>query len=212
MSIHLTFKSIILSGILSQLSMIPLSSHAQAPDYLTDPGMVNASVNEKDELKVIPSNNSSEKDFDFFDGSWNVTGKRLKARLHNSHEWVDYTAKLKCSKIIQGFGNQEPYYQKVNGRDFEAFTLRLFDAKTKLWSIYYANPNYVSMETPQVGSFENNIGLFYSKDTWEGKKIIIVYKWDRTNPAKPTMSQAFSADNGKTWEWNLHQQFEKTGG
>ena len=212
MSFRQTHKSVILSGFLSLIAIAPLSSHAQSPDRLTDTGMVNASVNEKDELQIIPSKNSSEKDFDFFDGSWNVTGKRLKARLHNSHEWVDYTAKLKCSKIIQGFGNEEPYFQKVNGRDFEAFTLRLFDAKTKLWSIYYANPNYVSMETPQVGSFENNIGLFYSKDTWEGKKIIIVYKWDRTNPDKPTMSQAFSADNGKTWEWNLHQQFEKTGG
>src|SRR5882724_9115536 len=98
MSIHLKFKSIILSGLLSQLSIIPLSSHAQSPDQSTDTGMVNASVNEKDERQIIPSKNSSEKDFDFFDGSWNVTGKRLKARLHNSHEWVDYTAKLKCSK------------------------------------------------------------------------------------------------------------------
>jgi hypothetical protein len=211
MSIHLTLKSIILSSLLSQVSITPLSTKAQSANPSTDTGMVNASVNEKDELRIIPSKNSSEKDFDFFDGSWNVTGKRLKTRLHNSNEWVDFTAKLKCSKIIQGFGNEEPYYQKVNGQDFEAFTLRLFDTKTRLWSIYYANPNYVSMESPQVGSFENNIGLFYSKDTWEGKKIIIVYKWDRTNPDKPTMSQAFSTDNGKTWEWNLRQHFEKTG-
>src|SRR5664279_548827 len=158
MSFHQMHKSVILSGLISLIAIAPLSVRAQTTDQSTDIGMVNASVNEKDELLIIPSKSSSEKDFDFFHGSWNVTGKRLKLRLHNSHEWVDYAAKLKCSKIIQGFGNEEPYYQTVNGRDFEAFTLRLFDAKTRLWSIYYANPNYVSMETPQVGSFENNIG------------------------------------------------------
>jgi hypothetical protein len=36
-----------------------------------------------------------------------------------------------------------------------------------------------------------------------------VYRWDRTNPDKPTMCQAFSLDNGKTWEWNYLQSFEK---
>ncbi|HEX4851545.1 MAG TPA: hypothetical protein VFV08_12095, partial [Puia sp.] len=62
---------------------------------------------------------------------------------------------------------------------------------------------------PQVGSFEGNVGWFYAKDIWDGKKIIIVYKWDKSNPDRPTMSQAFSTDNGKTWEWNLEQIFER---
>jgi hypothetical protein len=191
------------------LFISPILLMAQSNTTALDTGMVNASVNEKGELHIVPSANSSEKGFDFFYGSWNVTGRKLKTRLNNSNDWVNFTAKLKCSKILMGIGNIEPFYTKNNGQDFEAFTLRLFDSKTRLWSIYYANPNYVSMESPQVGSFENNIGWFYSKDTWNGEKIIIVYKWDRTNPERPTMSQAFSTDNGKTWEWNLHQTFDR---
>jgi len=53
-----------------------------------------------------------------------------------------------------------------------------------------------------VGSFENKIGHFFCKDTFNGKKIIVVFRWDVRNPNLPVWSQAFSPDNGKTWEWN----------
>ncbi|PWT71311.1 MAG: hypothetical protein C5B59_18375 [Bacteroidetes bacterium] len=181
-------------------------SKAQSNDTT---GMINASINDRDELVIVPSKNSSEKDFDFFFGNWKDSGKRLKTRLSGSHEWIDFTATLNCDKILQGYGNCEPFHAMVGGKDFEAYTLRLFDVKTKLWSIYYANPNFVTLANPQVGSFEGDIGWFYSKDIWNGKKIIIVYKWDKSNPEKPTMSQAFSTDNGRTWEWNLEQSFER---
>ena len=187
----------------------PFVMKGQPPVPSETTGMTNATINEKGELKVVPDAKSSERDFDFFYGSWNVKGKKLKSRLHNSNEWISFAAKLKCSEMIGGYANIEPFYTQTNGKDFEAFTLRLFDSATKLWSIYYAYPANVSMQNPQVGSFQNNIGWFYARDVWEGKNIIIVYRWDRTDPDKPTMCQAFSADNGKTWEWNYLQSFER---
>ena len=190
------------------LFLVPLIICAQ-PAIPTDTGMVNAHVDEMGKLQITAAGSSNLHDFDFFYGSWKVNGTRLKTRLHNSTEWIPFTAKLKCSKIIQGTGNIEPFFMTRDGQDFEAFTLRLFDAKTKCWSIYYAWPGDVSMQNPQVGSFQNDIGWFYSRDTWEGKPIIIVYRWDRRNPNKPTMCQAFSTDDGKTWEWNYLQSFER---
>ena len=187
----------------------PFAMKGQPPVPSEKTGMVNATVNDKGELKIIPYAKSSEVDFDFFYGSWKVNGKKLKSRLHNSNEWILFTATLHCSKMIGGYANIEPFYTQANGKDFEAFTLRLFDSATRLWSIYYAYPANVSMQNPQVGSFQNNIGWFYARDVWEGKDIIIVYRWDRTDPDKPTMCQAFSIDNGKTWEWNYLQSFEK---
>jgi hypothetical protein len=187
----------------------PFIMKAQPPVPSEKTSMTNASVNEKGELKIVPSATSSEKDFNFFYGSWKVNGKTLRKRLQNSSEWTSFTAKLECSKLIQGFANVEPFHTQRNGKDVEAFTLRLFDSTTKLWSIYYAYPANVTMQSPQVGSFQNDIGWFYARDVWEGKDIIIVYRWDRKDPNKPTMCQAFSADNGKTWEWNYLQSFEK---
>ena len=43
---------------------------------------------------------------------------------------------------------------------------------------------------------------FFGKDTYNGKKIIVVFRWDVRNSNLPVWSQAFSLDNGKTWEWN----------
>jgi len=188
---------------------LSIETKSQPPVPAENTGLVNATVNEKGILQIVPDMKSSERDFDFFYGSWKVSGKKLKSRLHNSTEWTPFTATLKCSKILQGAGNIEPFFTKRNGQDFEAFTLRLFDANTKLWSIYYAYPANTTLQNPQVGSFKNNIGWFYARDTWEGKDIIIVYRWDRTDPDKPTMCQAFSPDNGQTWEWNYLQSFEK---
>jgi len=187
----------------------PFILNAQPPIPPETMGMTNATVNEKGELKIIPAAKSSERDFDFFYGSWKVSGKKLKTRLHHSNEWVSFTARLNCSEMIGGYANIEPFSTQSNGKDFKAFTLRLFDSATKLWSIYYAYPANVTMQNPQVGSFQKNIGWFYARAVWEGKDIIIVYRWDRTDPDKPTMCQAFSADNGKTWEWNYLQSFEK---
>jgi hypothetical protein len=72
-----------------------------------------------------------------------------------------------------------------------------------LWSIYWADSNVGVLDPPVGGSFENNVGHFFAKDTFDGKKIIVVFRWDVRDKDKPVWSQAFSPDNGKTWEWNL---------
>ena len=53
-----------------------------------------------------------------------------------------------------------------------------------------------------VGSFEQKIGHFFARDTYRGTPVIVVFRWDVRNPERPIWSQAFSTDEGKTWEWN----------
>jgi hypothetical protein len=62
---------------------------------------------------------------------------------------------------------------------------------------------------PVVGSFEDNVGHFFTKDTFKGKNIIVMYRWDVRHKDHPAWGQAFSPDNGKTWEWNWYNVFEK---
>ncbi|HTD99598.1 MAG TPA: hypothetical protein VK668_09925 [Mucilaginibacter sp.] len=193
-----------------QLAIATPPAKAQSNNQAPDAGMVNAHIDAMWNLQVTASKSSSKNDFDFFTGAWDVAARKLKARLQHSNEWITFSAKLKNTTILRGIGNTEPYYAKINGKDFEGYTLRLFDPKTRLWSIYWADSNNGKMDPPQVGSFENNIGLFYAKDTWEGKNVIVVFKWDKTNPEQPTWSQAFSTDNGKTWEWNWYHTFTKS--
>jgi hypothetical protein len=156
------------------------------------------------DLHITPSKTSSSADFDFYIGKWKIHNRKLKSRLTNCSEWLEFEAADNCYKILTGFGNIGQYSAGFDDKPFEGMTLRLFNPKTKLWSIYWADSNAVILDVPQVGSFDGNTGTFFAKDVFEGKEIIVQFHWDKANPDIPVWSQAFSADNGKTWEWNWY--------
>lgn len=167
--------------------------------------------NQQGDLKIISSNSSSQNDFDFLVGKWNIHNRKLKSRLSNSKEWIEFDASQEMRKVLTGMGNVENITAMVNDQAYEGMAVRLFNPATKLWSIHWADNISGSMDRPVVGSFENNIGTFYGKDMFKGTEVILQFKWDITNPEKPVWSQAFSDDLGKTWEWNWYMYFTKSG-
>lgn len=154
------------------------------------------------ELEIKSSPNSSQNDFDYLVGKWTLKDKKLKSRFTNSTEWIEFESTVEMTKLLQGIGNMDVYKTTVDGKPFEGIAVRLFNPKTKLWSIYWADSNVGVMDPPVVGSFDGNIGRFYCKDKFRGKDIIVAFIWDKTDPEHPVWSQAFSPDNGKTWEVN----------
>ncbi len=66
------------------------------------------------------------------------------------------------------------------------------------------------LDPPDVGSFDNGIGHFFARDTYKGRPVIVLFRWDVRNPKFPIRSQAFSPDEGKTWEWNSINVSERT--
>ena len=154
------------------------------------------------ELEIRASATSSQNDFDFLVGNWVLKDKKLKSRLTNSNEWIEFESTVEMHKLLNGIGNMDIYRTMVDGKPFEGIAIRLFNPQTKLWSIYWADSNVGVMDPPVVGSFEGNIGKFYCKDKYKGKDIVVVFIWDKTDPNNPIWSQAFSPDNGKTWEVN----------
>jgi hypothetical protein len=154
------------------------------------------------ELDIRASATSSQNDFDYLVGKWNLKDKKLKSRLTNSNEWIEFESTVEMRKLLNGIGNMDIYRTMLDGKPFEGVALRLFNPKTKLWSIYWADSNVGVMDPPVVGSFEGNIGKFFCKDKYKGKNVIVAFIWDKTDPNNPVWSQAFSPDNGKTWEVN----------
>lgn len=159
-------------------------------------------LNNSGVLTINPSSKSTKNDFDFFVGEWKIKNKKLKDRLSNCNDWVEFEATQECHQVLRGIANTDDFLAEFDGVPFEGMTLRLFNPKTKLWSIYWADSNMGVLDKPVVGSFENNIGLFYAKDIFHDKEILVVFKWDKTDVNNPVWSQAFSEDNGKSWEWN----------
>ena len=42
------------------------------------------------EIIIIPSSSSSKNDFNFFEGKWKIRNKKLKARLENCSDWIEF--------------------------------------------------------------------------------------------------------------------------
>ena len=163
----------------------------------------------KGELNLNPSPASSRDDFDFYVGNWNVRNRKLKTRLNGCTEWIEFDATQEMKKILGGKGNIDLFHLPQEGTSFEGMTLRLFNPITRLWSIYWADSDRLILDKPVMGSFENGIGHFYGHDQFNGKNILVVFVWDARNKEEPVWSQAFSADEGRSWEWNWYMYMSR---
>jgi hypothetical protein len=166
--------------------------------------MGNFKIKENGALEITASASSAHTDFDFYIGKWKIRNRKLNERLNNCTEWTEFDSTDDTTHLLKGFANMNKFSATFDGQPFEGVAIRLFNPQTKLWSIYWADSNAVSFDPPMVGSFEGNIGKLYCKDNFNKQEIIVLFHWDKTNPDNPIWSQAFSIDNGKTWEWNWY--------
>ena len=167
----------------------------------------------KGDLVITASATSSPNDFDFLVGKWKMHNRHLNKRLENCKEWTEFDSSDENTKILGGNADMDTYsttqFPGQEGKLFEGLTLRLFNPKTRLWSLYWIASNTGVIDPPVVGSFENGVGHFFGKDTFKGKPIIVVFRWDARNKNRPVWGQAFSADRGKSWEWNFFNVSER---
>ncbi|MGB4844308.1 MAG: hypothetical protein WBP16_07575 [Ferruginibacter sp.] len=161
------------------------------------------------ELIITASATSSEHDFDFFEGKWKLHNRKLKSRLTDCTEWTTFESTQEMYRVLNGIGNIDNFLATFDGKPFEGMSVRLFNPKTRLWAIYWADSNEGILQPAVFGSFENDIAHFFTKDSFNNKPILVVFRWDTRDKDNPVWSQAFSENNGKTWEWNWYMYFSK---
>ncbi|MEO7977169.1 hypothetical protein [Flavobacterium sp.] len=164
---------------------------------------------EKGELIIHASESSSKNDFDFFKGKSSIINRKLKKRLCNCTEWIEFPSTQEMYTILHGIGNIDNFIANFDDKPFEGMTVRLFNPLTKLWSIYWSDSNTGILDKPVIGSFENKVGHFFSKDHYDGRDVIQAFRWDARDQNNPVWSQAMSDDLGKTWEWNWYMFMTK---
>lgn len=147
-------------------------------------------------------------DFDFIVGDWEVAHERLRHRFARSDSWETFDGLSSTPKILGGFGNLEDNLLKYpGGGDFRAVALRSYSTATGEWRIWWLDGrNPTSLDTPVCGAFKEGIGTFFAADTLEGTPIAVRFIWNST-VEQPTWEQAFSADDGSTWETNWRMRF-----
>jgi hypothetical protein len=158
----------------------------------------------------VETQNDGCNDFDFLIGSWNGRQRKLKKRLAGCDEWDEFDSVSVVRKILGGLGNfDEVTMETPTGRVIGA-TVRLFNPETRLWSIYWSSTaGQYELGAPQVGRFENGLGEFYDRETFEGRSIFSRFLWTSSGPDACRWEQAFSPDGGRTWETNWTMDFSR---
>jgi hypothetical protein len=159
---------------------------------------------------AIPPGNAV--DFDFFHGRWRVSHRRLKERLVGCTEWDEFAGQSWCQPLLGRAGNFDDNIVELPSGAYRAVTLRSFDPATHLWAIWWLDARHPhSLDVPVIGGFADSIGQFFARDQLNGAPILVRFQW--TVSASPIWEQAFSPDDGATWEvnWVMHFTAE-TGG
>jgi hypothetical protein len=160
----------------------------------------------------LPPAIDAPSDFDFIIGDWHVKHKRLNARLAGCTEWTEFDGQTSTMKILGGFGNLEDNLLHFPEGAFRAAAMRSYCPASGTWSIWWLDGrNPTALDTPVVGRFSDHVGLFFADDVLNGQPIKVRFIWTATPGAHPRWEQAFSSDQGKTWEPNWEMEFIPAG-
>ncbi len=150
-------------------------------------------------------------DFDFLVGQWHTQHRKLKQRLANNHEWIEFEGTLSNRPLMGGYSNVDDTVLDVPGAPYRGVALRSFDSKTQQWSIWWLDSRAPSqpLDPPMIGGFHNGVGTFYGDDTVRGKRVRARFIWSKITPTSGHWEQADSPDGGKTWETNWVQDITR---
>lgn len=146
--------------------------------------------------------------FDFLVGTWDTTQRKMVKPLSGSDEWETSTGVLRSWSLLDGAANTDEV--DLPGFGFKGVTLRLRNPATGDWSIYWVNSRNGELALPPVvGRFTGNVGDFFSDEDWQGRRIRCRYRWTVVGPDQARWEQAFSTDEGETWETNWEADFTR---
>jgi hypothetical protein len=140
---------------------------------------------------TAPTANDGSHDFDFFFGTWRQENrKRVRPLVKGDTEWVEFESRSEAWPIVAGLGNVDTFKApRFPGRPgFEGFSLRLFEPETGLWRIWWAST---------VGH-----GQLECEDVIDRVPLRVRFTWKDITATSATWEQAFSFDEGETWDTN----------
>jgi hypothetical protein len=143
-------------------------------------------------------------DFDFEIGTWKSHGSRRLHPLTGSDTWADFDGISVVRKIWNGRANLvELEADGPVAGHIENLSLRLYNPQSHQWSLYYAGSKSGALSMPAtIGEFKNGHGEFFDMELINGRNTLVRNVWSDITPNSCHFEQAFSIDEGKTWEVN----------
>jgi hypothetical protein len=150
-------------------------------------------------------------DWDWLSGSWDVRHRRLRERLVGSTQWEDFGGRSMFRTMLGGLGNVDDNIVDLPAGSYRGLSVRAFDPKAGQWAIWWVDArNPGRIDPPVRGDFANGAGTFTGRDTLRGQPILMRFRWRDLHGPRPWWEQAFSPDDGVTWEINWRNWFTRT--
>ncbi|HTV86894.1 MAG TPA: hypothetical protein VME63_15950 [Dyella sp.] len=141
-------------------------------------------------------------DFDFEIGTWKTHLTRLLHPLSGSHAWATYEGTSVVRKIWDGRANLVELEADGPSGHLELLSLRLYNPDAHQWRINVASSRGGNLGVPAVGAFKDGRGEFIDQEIFDGRAILVRLVISDIKPDSYRVEQAFSDDDGRTWEVN----------
>jgi hypothetical protein len=141
-------------------------------------------------------------DFDFEFGTWTTELSRLVSPLGGSTEWAEYRGTSEVRPIWNGAANLVELDVGGSAGRIQALSLRLYNPTTRQWSLHSASVRGGVISPPAVGRFTDGRGEFLSEEDFDGRPILVRFVISDITATSCRFEQAFSADDGASWEIN----------
>ncbi|MEU4878206.1 hypothetical protein [Streptomyces sp. NPDC021608] len=162
---------------------------------------------------------SGPHDFDFLHGEWVVRHRRRTDFLDGDSPWEEFASTAACRPLFDGAANIDEIDMPHLGA--KGLTLRLFDPRTRQWSLHWSSSLSGRLFPPVIGGFGDgdergaaglDRGVFYGDDVHDGQEVRARFVWSGVSEAAARWEQAFSPDGGRTWLTNWVMDFTRPGG
>jgi hypothetical protein len=143
-------------------------------------------------------------DFDFLTGTWHVQHHKLRSRLTGCTEWDDFESTFEARTHLGGLVSvDEGALTGVDGATYRGMTFRTYDVEAREWRLHWFDSRNLAWDVAPVrGRFVDGVGEFVAEDVHAGVPILCRFRWTVHSPEKAGWEQAFSTDDGATWEVN----------
>ena len=147
---------------------------------------------------VRPAERDGQHDFDFDIGTWKVHISRLQHPLTGSTTWSELNGTIVVRKVWDGRANLAESHADGPAGHLELLSLRLYDPRSRQWSLNFASSSSGTLSVPMVGEFKNGRGEFIDQEPFNGRTILVRFVILSITSISGRSEQAFSDDGGKT--------------
>jgi hypothetical protein len=153
-------------------------------------------------------------DFDFLMGIWRCRHRYRVRRLAQCNDWITFEGTCAARKILNGRGNTDENDIAMPGGRYTGMSLRLWDPEQQQWTIHWLDSRIPGrLGAPVCGGFtrrpDGPFGLFYGDDMLDRRAIRVRFIWSCITDEGARWEQAFSLDEGNSWETNWTMDFTR---